>query len=83
MKNFFRFLIGLVAFFIILILGIVLLIVFSPAIIAISAILLILFIKALRLFVSAGFFAFIWYLSREEPKRKKSKNYSIKQGKNV
>ena len=81
MKNWARFLIGLGMFFVLLIAAIIALIILSPIIVGGGLLVVILIGLALVLFGIAMFFAFIWYLSREEPEEGKSTNYSIKQGK--
>lgn len=83
MKNVFRFIIGLFVFFILLALVGIAAIILSPLVIA-GGILILIFILAGSVFaLIVGFFAFIWYMSREEPKREKKTDYSIDQGKDV
>jgi len=83
MKNIFRFFIGLgiaiVAILFLVIVGLLL----SPLIIGGGILFLILLSIAIFLFVLLWIFGFIWYLSREEPRLGKSKNFSIKQGKDA
>jgi len=77
MKNLFRFLTGVLIFILVIILGLILLPFLFPLIIISSALYFIL----IAIFVFLGIIAFIWYMSREEKPKKRSKNYSIKQGK--
>jgi uncharacterized BrkB/YihY/UPF0761 family membrane protein len=81
MHNIIRFLIGLVvALGIILAIGTVLFFVW-PVILGASILFLVLWGIFGVLFLVIGFFVLIWYLSREEPKKKDNKNYSIAKGK--
>jgi len=83
MRNIFRFLIGLGVFLVFVLISGLLLLLFSPVIIGGTFILAILFIIFAILFFIAAFFGFFWYMSRKEPDIGKSKNYSIKQGKEI
>ncbi len=84
MKNIYRFLIGtllaLVFVVVLPLLALILLVAAIPFIVIGGALFTVLAI----VFIIVGIFAFIWYLSREEKhKKKRSKSYSISQGRAV
>ncbi len=80
MNNITRFLIGLlVAFGILAGIGTILFLI-GPVLLKASILFFIIWGMCALLFLILGFFVLIWYLSREEPKKKDNKNYSIKQG---
>lgn len=86
MKNIYRFLIGLAITLVVIILLAVLLTVLAPLIIAGVILFYVIIVSVVLLLVIAGFFVFVWYISRKEPEGKNTKassNYSIDQGKEV
>ena len=74
---------GIGIFFVLVILLGVILLLLYPLFTVMHFLIIIIVAIVLFLFAIVGFFSFIWYMSREEPKVGKSKNYSIKQGKNI
>jgi len=62
---------------------IVLFVIFSPTIIAGTLAFVVLLSIAIAFFVIAGVISFFWYISRNEPAKGESKNYSISKGKNI
>ena len=86
MHNFFRFLIGIGIFFLIVIVGGILLALFSPLLIG-GAYLFVIIAGIVGLILAIiCFFTFIWYMSRKQPEAEKEAgnvNYSISQGKEV
>ena len=77
MNNVFRFLIGILVFIGVIIIGLLLLAFALPFIFVGS----VLYIVIIAIFVVLGAIAFIWYMSRNEKPRKKNKKYSIKKAK--
>jgi len=79
MKNIFRFLIGLVVFVFVVLLGLLI----SPLIIAGTLLFYIILGVVILIVVVVGIFVFIWYMSRKETKTGEDKDYYISQGKRV
>ena len=83
-EDIFRFLAGLVLFFVLLAAAISAALLFSPLIFVGAVSFLALFLIGLVLLGVVAFLALIWYLLRkEEPGKKKNSKYSLKQGKEV
>jgi uncharacterized protein (DUF2062 family) len=86
MNNWSRFFVGLMVFFGVIILATVLLVLFSPLILAGTVTFIILGAIAGVIISAIGFFTFIWFLARKEPEVEEttaSNDYSIDQGKEV
>ncbi len=81
MNNIFRFFIGLIVFLVILVITTLLAVFLYPSILIGSISILLIIGIIWVVYIIIGILAVIWYLSREEPKIKKNKNYSIDQGK--
>lgn len=83
MNDFFRFLIGLFLFILAAAVLVVASIFLLPIVAGVALVALVVFFVLLAVFLIVAFFAFIWYISRKQPKLKDNKDYSMDQGRDA